>query len=174
MSKSQTIGTNVLCSNCAYNLRGLQYDGLCPECGESIANSFKVATSNLAKLLDDDPVNMANRLKFQAVADKVGCSVDGLMFVIDSIRQATTWKAMDHHYDAKFVCMAVRLRAIRYFNNEEEARELLAEWGLTSGVEIGKIVYGMVEAGLMRKREGDSIEQFSPELFDLGRLFPEG
>jgi uncharacterized repeat protein (TIGR04138 family) len=171
MPKFQTITTNVLCANCAYNLRGLQYDGLCPECGEPIRNSVKIATAKMAKLLDDDPVNMANRLKFQAISENVGCTVDALMFVIDAIRQVAEWKATDQ-YEARFVCMAVRLRSIRYFNNEEEARELLTEWGLTDGETIGKIIYGLVEHGCLRKQESDSIEQFAG-LFDLQHLFPE-
>lgn len=171
MPKFQTITTSILCCNCSYNLRGLQHDGLCPECGEPIPNSVKNATAQMAKLLDDDPVNMANRLKFQPIAQKVGCTIDALMFVIDAIRQAAQWKATNQ-YDAKFVCMAVRLRSIRYFNNEEEARELLTEWGLTSGEVIGKIVYGLVEHGYLHRQDGDNIEQFSG-LFDLQHLFPE-
>jgi uncharacterized repeat protein (TIGR04138 family) len=170
MAQTGTIANNLPCRSCAYNLRGLQFDGVCPECGELIADSFQSATAQMAKLLDEDPANMARRIKSQALADKVGCTVDALTFVLDAVRQASSWKAKKE-YDAKFVCMAVRIYAVRYFNNEEEARDLLASWGLTSGDQIGKIIYGLVEQGFLRKQEGDSIDQFSG-LFDLKHIFP--
>ena len=170
MASSDTITTDLFCRACAYNLRGLSLTGKCPECAESIQNSLVSATSGLARLLDEDIRNVALRSRFQGVAKKIGCSTDGLMFVLGALRAASQWKE-GKEYDANHVCMAVRIHAINYFNNKEEARDLLSSWGLTCGEDIGKIIFGLVERGMIQKSEDDKLEQFSG-LFDLNQIFP--
>jgi putative glutamine amidotransferase len=143
-----TISEDLTCRNCAYNLRGLRYDGLCPECGEPIANSFQSATSQLAKLLDDDPVNMARRLKFQGIADELNSTVDAVLFVFDAIDQFRR-RNPDVHANPRMICSAVRDRAKQYFNDAEEARELLEEWGVRTGEDVGKISFALARHGLL-------------------------
>jgi uncharacterized repeat protein (TIGR04138 family) len=172
MASNDTITTNLFCRSCAYNLRGLSLSGVCPECAEPIQNSLVSATSSLDRLLNEDPKNVARRLRFEEVAKSIGCSVDGLTFVVDAIREASGWKEADE-YGAKHVCMAVRIHAVNYFNNQEEAGEMLASWGLKSGEDVGKIIFGLVRQGFMQSSPGDSIEQFSG-LFDVEHLFPSG
>src|SRR5689334_2091988 len=41
MTQSQSLAADVLCLGCGYNLRALEPDGLCPECGVSIADSIQ-------------------------------------------------------------------------------------------------------------------------------------
>ena len=170
MPATDTINHNLFCRACAYNLRGLSLSGACPECGEPIQKSLISATSDLDRLIKEDPRNVARRQSFEEIAQKIGCSADSLMFVVDAVRKATRWRKPGN-YDAQHVCMAVRIHAINYFNSEAEAKEMLAEWGLRTGDDIGKIIYGLVEHGFMQKTEGDSVEQFSGQ-FDLERLFP--
>ena len=40
------------------------------------------------------------------------------------------------------------------------ARTVLRRWSITSTVDFGRIVFAMVDAGLMQKTEDDSLEDF--------------
>jgi putative glutamine amidotransferase len=166
MPSTDTIANDIPCRACAYNLRGLKFDGVCPECGEPIANSFHSATAEMAKLLDEDPVNMAHRLKFQSMADKVGCSVDALLFVLDSVSQALEKDAQSAKTPSA-ICAAVRSRAKRYFTDDDEATELLNDWGIRTGEDIGKIALGLAVNGFLQIASGVTLNQFSGLFFPL-------
>jgi uncharacterized repeat protein (TIGR04138 family) len=170
MSRNDMIATDLPCRACAYNLRGLSFKSVCPECAEPIQNSLVSATSYLAKLLGEDPQNMARRLKHLGVANDIGCSVDALMFVIDAIQQAHS-REPTVVLDAVHICRAVQTRAKTYFNDETEARDLLDEWGIRGSEDIGKIVVGLIQHGLLQTLHADTLDQFNG-LFSLENLFP--
>ncbi|MDA0711786.1 MAG: hypothetical protein O3B73_16425 [bacterium] len=55
------------------------------------------------------------------------------------------------------------------------AREVLEHWGMTQTVDFGRIVYSLVDAGLMRKTEDDDLDDFRDvyifgEIFDAKRI----
>lgn len=55
------------------------------------------------------------------------------------------------------------------------ARYVLEHWGLTQTTDFGRIVFSLVEAGLMRKTEDDDLEDFADvytfdEVFDPKRI----
>ena len=59
-----TVGFNVLCVRCGYNLRGLATNGMCPECAASVAESIRISrqgavTPDAARLLADGAAWMA-------------------------------------------------------------------------------------------------------------------
>ena len=41
------------------------------------------------------------------------------------------------------------------------AKVVLRRWNITSTMDFGRIVYAMIESGHLRRREQDSIEDFS-------------
>lgn len=53
------------------------------------------------------------------------------------------------------------------------ARTVLARWNITSTYDFGRIVFAMVESGLMQKTEDDSIEDFR-NVFDFKTAFEAG
>ena len=52
------------------------------------------------------------------------------------------------------------------------SRLLLNGWGIRSTLDFGRLVFNLVESGLMRKQETDSIEDFS-EVYDFETVFDE-
>jgi hypothetical protein len=142
MPPPDIISNNLPCRKCSYNLRGLKFDGRCPECGEPIRDSFAAAAAELARLLNEHPQNVAHRLKFQGIADEAGATVDAVLFVFDAIGEAHKKKA-SVEMNPVAICAAVSARVKSYFNDPAEAQELLGEWGLRSGEDIGKIAVAL-------------------------------
>lgn len=52
------------------------------------------------------------------------------------------------------------------------AKTLLNGWGIRSTLDFGRLVFNLVESGLMRKQETDSIEDFY-EVYDFEAAFNE-
>ena len=68
------------------------------------------------------------------------------------------------------LCRAVRDQAQDYFKDEAEAIELLAEWGIRTSEDVGKIVFGLVKRGILIPTGTDRIEDFAGK-FSLSDLF---
>jgi len=62
------------------------------------------------------------------------------------------------HVSGAELCIGLRDYALRQYGML--ARTVLESWGITRTEDFGRIVFGMVEAGLMRKTEEDSVEDF--------------
>ena len=50
------------------------------------------------------------------------------------------------------------------------AKSLLYGWGIRSTLDFGRLVFNLVESGLMRKQDTDSIEDFS-DVYDFEKTF---
>jgi uncharacterized repeat protein (TIGR04138 family) len=173
MSELPTIDSDVPCAACGYNLRGLVFDGRCPECGLDIIHSLrpflKTRDAERANWLED--VSLALRKKnFRSIADAAGFTVDAAMFVWDAWNCA--WMSNLRPRTARAVCDVVRDFADTYFNDRAEALELLREWGIGRSEDIGRIIYAFVAAGWMRAEAGDSVEDFNG-LFTLDSWFSQ-
>jgi uncharacterized repeat protein (TIGR04138 family) len=163
------------CVCCGYNLRGLTTDLRCPECGALVRDTLETVPSGEMPDLDDVIASM-RRERFEPIAKATGYSVDAVMFVHDAWRAASSVPSRrgpnitSREVNAKQICDAVRDLAFDYFNDSEEAKDLLGAWGLRSGEDVGRIIFGMIEVGWIRSRAGDSAEQFKG-LFSLDALF---
>jgi uncharacterized repeat protein (TIGR04138 family) len=172
MSDVPTINGDVPCSGCGYNLRTLKADALCPECGREVADSVTDARSTHEAAAD--VYHYLRRQPYEPIAASIGYPVDAVMFV----RDALGWvKATGRphaggglHATALDVCRGVREYAARYFNDEAEALDLLAEWRLRSSEDVGRVIYAMVDAGLLKTSPQDSPADFDG-LFALEDLF---
>lgn len=74
------------------------------------------------------------------------------------------------HISGVELCWALRDRAIEAFGTQ--ARAVLASWAIYSCEDFGRIVFAMVDAGLLRKSEQDSVDDFS-NVFDFDAAFHE-
>ncbi len=72
------------------------------------------------------------------------------------------------HVTGQQLCLGLRDYAIERYGRL--ARTVLDHWGLRSTDDFGKIVFAMVEVGLMRKTEEDSLEDFSG-VYDFDEAF---
>jgi uncharacterized repeat protein (TIGR04138 family) len=173
MPDAPTIDGDLPCLECGYNLRSLASDGRCPECGLEVADS--VVGSSEANDTAADVMLRIRRRPFEAVAGSIGYPVDAVMFVHDAmgaVLRGAGQPASDrrNHVTAADVCRAVREYAGWYFNDREEALDLLAEWNLRSSDDVGRVVYGMVKAGLMATSPQESPDDFHG-VFTLDNLF---
>lgn len=99
----------------------------------------------------------------------------------DFVRQGLSHTAEQIHGDAESVvsrhvtgqqlCMGLREMAIDRYGRL--ARVVLERWGVRSTEDFGRIVFAMIEAGLLRKSDADSIDDFVcvyefEEAFDPG------
>jgi len=161
MSQIPTIESDVPCKNCGYNLRGLSVDHICPECGEPIRFSAHMALANNANELR----HYFRSRHVAAIARSVGYSVDAVMFVQDAV----SFSMQPGHRTAREVCRDFADYARQYFNDRDEAIELLREWGVCRSEDVGRIVFGLVRAGMLVAGPEDREEDFAG-LFTLENL----
>lgn len=174
MIDSVVIQCDLPCTACEYNLRGLSSGGNCPECGQTIALTLETVPPGEIPGLDD-LVDAIRRQRYAPIAELTGDTVDAVMFVYDAWRLAVQVGTMGgkvkyREVTAIDICNAAREHAACYFNDKDEAKELLGEWGIRSGEDIGRIILAIAEAGWLASRYGDSVSQFAG-LFTLDTLF---
>lgn len=72
------------------------------------------------------------------------------------------------HVTGQDLCIGLRSFAVEQYGSL--ARLVLTRWGIRRTRDFGKIVFALVEGGLMRTTEDDSIEDFE-EVFDFDEAF---
>jgi uncharacterized repeat protein (TIGR04138 family) len=165
MQDAPQIDDDIYCGTCQYNLRGLRVDGNCPECGASIAGGLTT---------DDEFGAIARALlkertlqSFAPIAAAANSTVDAVRFVWD----AWQWSHAQglSPSTAADVCVVVRDYAREYFNDDSEAKELLAEWGIRRSEDVGRIVFAFVDAKWMVAEPHESVRDFDGR-FTLDQL----
>jgi len=175
MSAELIIPCDLPCIECGYNLRTRPVEGLCPECAHPVLKTLEAVPPGDDEELDD--VLLAHRRKrFEPIAAKAGCTVDAVHLVRDVCHHAAALPASIEqgvrHVSARQICEALRTHVCFYFGDIDEGKELLAEWGIRSSEDVGRIIFTMVEAKLMAARPEDSLADFSG-LFTLDTLFDQ-
>lgn len=72
------------------------------------------------------------------------------------------------HISGEQLCQGLRRYAIRQYGLM--ARTVLSNWKINTCEDFGRIVFAMVDSGLMYKTENDSIVDFQ-EVFDFDQAF---
>ncbi len=72
------------------------------------------------------------------------------------------------HVSGQQLCLGLRDYAIEKYGRL--ARTVLDHWGLRSTDDFGRIVFAMVEVGLMRKTDEDTPEDFA-NVYDFAEAF---
>ncbi|MEO1009494.1 MAG: Minf_1886 family protein [Planctomycetota bacterium] len=75
------------------------------------------------------------------------------------------------HVTGQELCVGLRSYAVERYGLL--ARTVLRKWGVTTTEDFGKIVYAMVDAGLMRTSDQDSLDDFRG-VYDFGEAFEGG
>lgn len=73
-----------------------------------------------------------------------------------------------HHVSGQQLCEGLRDYALQQYGRL--ALMVLHHWGVRETADFGRIVFAMVEAGLMRKTDEDSIDDFN-RVFDFQEAF---
>lgn len=96
---------------------------------------------------------------------------EGLRHTVDRLgerRGPASPMSEDRHISGQELCMGLRDFAIDQFGLL--ARTVLGHWGIRRTDDFGRLVFIMVEAGLMRKTDRDSAEDFAG-VFDFEEVF---
>ncbi len=73
-----------------------------------------------------------------------------------------------NHVDGQQLCLGLRDYAIDRYG--KLARTVLRRWGITQTADFGRIVFAMIEVGLMRKTDEDSYDDFV-DVYDFDEAF---
>ena len=102
--------------------------------------------------------------------------LEAYSFVLDALHYTVGKLPAPRHVSGPELLVGVREYALDQFG--PMARTVLNHWGVHETLDIGKIVFAMVEAGLMRKEERDLLEDFKngydfKQAFDQQYTFDE-
>jgi uncharacterized repeat protein (TIGR04138 family) len=74
----------------------------------------------------------------------------------------------ERHVSGPQLCLGLRDYAVQTYGML--ARTVLSRWGIAATGDFGRIVFAMIDAGLMRKSEEDTLEDFQ-NVFDFEEAF---
>jgi uncharacterized repeat protein (TIGR04138 family) len=107
--------------------------------------------------------------KIEEIAERSGgYHARGFLFVLATLEHARGMLKREGHVTGQEVCEAARDLAIRDFG--PAAKLVLNGWGIETTLDVGRIVYLMIEAGLLSRTEDDSIDDFR-DCFDFETEF---
>jgi uncharacterized repeat protein (TIGR04138 family) len=113
------------------------------------------------------PTNQpANAPSLQEIVEKLDqypidafCFVqEGLGYTVEKLHGARPAPGVSRHVTGQQLCEGLREFALH--NWGMLARTVLRRWNINSTHDFGRIVYAMVESGMMQKTEDDSIDDF--------------
>jgi uncharacterized repeat protein (TIGR04138 family) len=91
---------------------------------------------------------------------------DGLAHTVKTIHGEN--KSCERHVSGQELCVGLKDYAIERYGLL--ARTVLSRWGINRTEDFGRIVFAMIDAGLMRKSDEDTLEDFR-EVFDFEEAF---
>jgi uncharacterized repeat protein (TIGR04138 family) len=91
----------------------------------------------------------------------------GLSYTVDRMHGGGA-EGETRHVSGQELCHGLRDYALIQWGML--ARTVLARWNITTTLDFGRIVYAMVEGGLMHKREEDSLDDFR-NVYDFATAF---
>jgi len=109
-------------------------------------------------------------IDLKQVADEAGYSIEAFVFVQRGLdftvrrihgempEELEDEHAADRHVSGQDLCRGLRDFAIDQYGLM--ARSVLRHWNIIQSEDFGKIVFAMVEAGLMHKTDNDRVEDF--------------
>ena len=106
----------------------------------------------IQKLIDSNP-----QYKFEAYS-----------FMLAALHYTMSSFPEPRHITGREFCEGIRRYAIDQFG--PLARTVLEYWGIKKTLDFGKIVFALVDVGLMRKTEEDSLDDFK-DAYDFRQAF---
>ena len=90
------------------------------------------------------------------------------MFILSSLHHVIEELEQPRHISGAELAEGARLLAIEQFG--PLARTVLEHWGIHSTLDLGEIVFALVEAGILTKQDEDRLEDFRG-IFDFEEAF---
>lgn len=120
---------------------------------------------------------MSETFDIQAIMDRAGgyspeCYVfirDGLAHTVGMIHgEEGVPEDESRHVSGHQLCLGLRDFGVQQYGLL--ARDVLNRWGIYETLDFGKIVFAMVDAGLMRKTDEDTLDDFR-DVYDFDEAF---
>lgn len=89
-------------------------------------------------------------------------------FIMDALKHTLRKLQVHRHVTGQELSVGIREYAIQQFGII--ARLVFEQWGITKTRDFGEIVFNLINAGLMRKTEEDSIDDFN-DVYDFEEEF---
>ena len=107
--------------------------------------------------------------KIQALVDRNSkYKFEAYSFILSALHYTMTNVKPPRHVSGQEFCDGIRRYAIEQYG--PMARTVLEHWGATSTMDFGQIVFDLVDIGLMRKTEEDSLNDFK-DVYDFRTAF---
>jgi uncharacterized repeat protein (TIGR04138 family) len=176
MSPHDTLEIDLLCARCGYNLRGLTIVHRCPECEFPAFRSYFSKTAAMPVKRPNGDAMISPRRALPVLADLMQVKPEAIALVAACVTRASQIvpkpTGRRSHASAKLVCEVLRDVTLKQNGSEKNARQHLSALGLETGESVGRIVAGLVEAGIVGANENDCPSDFDG-LFTLDTLFTD-
>lgn len=90
--------------------------------------------------------------------------------VVQAIEAAGGCDKLNRHISGRELCWAIRDYALKRWGIL--ARTVLESWNIRSTADFGRIVFGFIDLDMMRKQDGDSIDDFN-DAYSFDEAFDE-
>ena len=158
----EIIDFDVRCPSCGYNLRGLEVNHSCPECGtftyQTLAMHSEVCSEAIAARIDAIVESM-----HRDAMKRSGAVEEALELIKAAIEGY-------EHSNAEQVCRSVVGIAIDF--ERDDALKFLHRLGIHRSEDIGRMVFALVECGLTEADQDDSPDDFA-NLGSMERLIEQ-
>ena len=114
-----------------------------------------------------DQIDFMDRLTAVAAARGL-YRPDAYLFVWEALERTATLVGEKRHVSGDELLAGIRDLARTRFG--PMAKDVFNAWGVTTTGDFGRVVFDLVEGGLLRKTEEDSLEDFA-DRFDFQREF---
>ena len=104
---------------------------------------------------------------YSFIRDGLGHTV-GMVHGVEAMQTLPDEDDESRHVSGRQLCLGLRDYAIRRYGLL--AKTVLNHWGVTRTEDFGRIVFALVEAGLLRKTDDDTLEDFQG-VFDFEEEF---
>lgn len=105
----------------------------------------------------------------RAVAERSGkYDLHAYLFVFEALEYTLKKAGKRRHVTGRELLQGIRAFALLNFGRM--GKMVFNQWGITETLDFGKIVFSLVDAGLMSKTETDSLEDFAGG-FDFEEVF---
>ncbi len=94
---------------------------------------------------------------------------EGLRFTVEEAAEREALEPSEgRHVSGQELCLGLREHAVREYG--QLARTVLNSWGVRRTDDFGRIVFALVETGILRKSDDDSLGDFA-SVFDFDEAF---
>ncbi len=123
---------------------------------------------DLAKWLDDNHVELDRLPELLRGPERPAPLAEALEQLGD---EESILRKMNRHVSGEDLCWGLRDLALRQWG--PMASVVLRSWGIRSTMDFGRMVFALVENGLLQKQPGDRMDDFK-EVFDFDAALDQG